>query len=98
MAKYILLANWTDQGIRNVKESPNRLDAARAAAQQLGAELTDFYMTMGSYDMAAIIEAPSDSVMARFALTLGSTGNVRSTTLKAFSESDYREIVGSLSG
>ncbi len=98
MAKYIVLVNWTDQGIRNVKDSPSRLDAARAVAQQVGAEITDFYMTMGSYDMVLIYEAPSDSVIARLALMSGAAGNVRSTTLKAFSESEYREIVGTLGG
>ncbi len=96
MAKYIMLANWTDQGIQKVKESPGRLDAARAAARQLGAEITDFYMTMGAYDMVVTVEAPSDDVMAKFVLALGSLGNVRSTTLKAFSEPEYREIIGSL--
>ncbi len=96
MAKYIMLANWTDQGIQNVKGSPGRLDAARATARQFGAEITDFYMTMGAYDMVVTVEAPSDDVIAKFVLALGSVGNVRSTTLKAFSESEYREIIGSL--
>ena len=96
MAKYIMLANWTDQGIQKVKESPGRLDAARASARQLGAEITDFYMTMGAYDMVVTVEAPSDDAWAKFVLEIGSAGNVRTTTLKAFSESEYREIIGSL--
>lgn len=96
MAKYITLVNWTDQGIKNVKDSPGRLDAARALAKKLGCEMEDFYMTIGAYDMVAIMEGPNDEAMAKFALTLGAGGNVRTTTLKAFSEDSYREIVAAL--
>jgi uncharacterized protein with GYD domain len=96
MAKYIMLVNWTEQGVRNVKESPKRLDAARALAKKHGCELKDFYMTMGAYDMVAHLEAPSDDAAAKFALGLAGGGNVRTNTLKAFSEADYRSIIGSL--
>jgi len=97
MAKYIILTNWTDQGIRNVKESPKRLDAARTLAKGLGVELREFYMTMGDHDMVVVAEAPSDEAVAKFILKLGNAGNVRTKTLKAFSEADYRAIIGSLS-
>jgi uncharacterized protein with GYD domain len=96
MAHYILLVNWTDQGIRNVKESPKRLDAARDAAKSLGAEIKDFYMTMGAYDIVAHVEAADDEAMAKFVLRLASAGNVRTTSLKAFTESEYRSIIGGL--
>ena len=96
MAQYIILMNWTDQGIRNVKESPKRLDTGRAVAKKLGMELKDFYLTMGDYDMVGHLEAPNDEVVAKFILGLGTLGNVRTKTLKAFSEDDYRKIVGSL--
>ena len=96
MAKYILLTNWTDQGIKNVKDSPKRLDAAKALAKKLGGELRKFYMTIGAYDVVVVLEAPDDDAAAKFALTLGSAGNVRTTTLKAFSEPSYRAILGSL--
>ncbi|MGH6719795.1 MAG: GYD domain-containing protein [Alphaproteobacteria bacterium] len=96
MAKYIALMNWTDQGIKTVKESPKRADVARAIAKKLGCELRKFYMTIGSYDMIAIIEAPDDESVAKFLLSIGGAGNVRTTTLKAFSEESYRRIVGSL--
>ena len=96
MAQYIVLLNWTDQGIRNVKESPKRLDAGRAAAKKLGVELKDVYMTMGDVDMVLHAEAPSDEALAKFILTLGGGGNVRTRTLKAFSEDEYRKILGSL--
>jgi len=97
MATYILLINWTDQGIRSVKDSPKRLDASRAVAKKMGVKFNDFYLTMGDHDMAALIEAPNDETIAKFVLGLASAGNVRTKTLKAFSEKDYRSIIGSLS-
>jgi uncharacterized protein with GYD domain len=96
MAKYILLVNWTEQGVRNVKESPKRLDAARKLAETAGAKLGDFYMTMGGYDMVAHVEAPDDATVAKFVLHLAGAGNVRTQTLKAFSEDEYRKILGAL--
>lgn len=96
MAKYILLINWTEQGIRNVKDSPKRLDAARALAKKHGGEIKDFYMTMGAHDMVAHLEAPSDEAVAKIVLVLAGGGNVRTTTLKAFAEAEYRSIIGSL--
>lgn len=96
MAKYILLVNWTDQGVKNVKDSPKRLDAARKLAETAGAKLGDFYMTMGGYDMVAHVDAPDDATVARFVLHLAGAGNVRTQTLKAFSEDEYRKILGAL--
>ncbi len=96
MATYISLINYTDQGIRNIKESPKRVDAARELLKKVGGELRQLYLTMGAYDLVAVVEAPSDEVMAGFVLALGSAGNVRTTTLKAFPEADYRRIVVAL--
>ncbi len=96
MARYIALINYTDQGIRHVKDSPKRLDAARDLAKSLGAEITDFYLTMGAYDLVLIVEAPDDQAVAKFVLTAGALGNVRSTTMKAFTEGEYRELIGAL--
>lgn len=96
MATYVILGNWTEQGIRNVKDSPGRLDAAKEVHRKHGAELKAFYMTMGNHDMVVISEAPSDEAMAKIALTIGAGGNVRTTTLKAFSEGEYREILQAL--
>lgn len=96
MTTYIVLLNWTEQGMKAIGESPRRLDAAKALLQEMGGSLKAFYMTMGNYDMVAICEAPDDAVAARFALTLGSQGSVRSQTLKAFPEEAYREIIKSL--
>ena len=96
MAKYIVLLNWTDQGAKSVKESPKRLDAARELAKKLGCEVRDFYLTAGACDMVIIVEAPDDETMAKFSLTNAMGGNVRTTTMKAFSEDAYRKIVASL--
>ena len=96
MARYIELLSWTDQGIRNVKDSPKRLDAGRALAKKMGCEIREFYMTTGACDMVVILDAPDDETAAKFNLTLAMGGNVRTTTLKAFPEDDYRKIIGSL--
>lgn len=96
MTTYVLLLKWTDQGIRNVKDSPKRLDASKKALIEMGGQMKSVYMTMGDYDLVAIYEAPDDAVAARFSLMLGSLGNVRTKTLKAFPEPAYREIINSL--
>jgi uncharacterized protein with GYD domain len=96
MPTYIMLSNWTDQGIRHVKDSPDRLEAARQLCRQHGAEITDFYMTMGPYDMVVIIEAPNDDAFAGLAISIAKGGNIRTTTLKAFDEGQYRKIIGSI--
>jgi uncharacterized protein with GYD domain len=96
MSTYIMLANWTDQGARNVKDSPRRLDAAKKALEDVGGEFKSFFMTMGDFDMVGVYEAPDDAVAARFILQVGQLGNIRTRTLKAFPESAYREIIASL--
>ena len=96
MSTYFILANWTEQGIKAVKASPKRLRAAKRLAKDCGVKFRSYHMTLGQYDGIATVEAPNDEAMARFALALGSAGNVRTTTLKGFTEQAYREIVGSL--
>ena len=96
MSTYIMLANWTDQGARNIKGSPRRLDAAKKALEDVGGEFKSFFMTMGDFDMVGIYEAPDDAVAARFTLQVGQLGNIRTRTLKAFPESAFREIIASL--
>lgn len=96
MAMYLMLLNWTDQGIRNIKESPKRMDAAKKLAKDFGGDIKTVYMTQGSFDLALVTEMPSDEKTAGFVLKLGSLGNVRTTTLKAYSEDDYRNIIGGL--
>ena len=96
MSTYIILVDWTDQGMRQVKDSPKRIDQAKSALREMGGQFKAWYMTMGGHDLVAIYEAPDDAVAARFTLMLGMLGNVRTTTLKAFPEDAYRAIVNSL--
>jgi uncharacterized protein with GYD domain len=96
MSTYITLVNFTQKGIENIKESPNRLDAAKKVFQALGAEMKGFYLVMGRYDIVLISEAPNDETVAKIALSLGGAGAVRTESFRAFTESEYREIVASL--
>ena len=96
MGTYIELLSWTDQGIKSVKDSPARLDAARALGKKMGVNVREFYLTAGAADMVIIAEASDDETMAKFNLTLGMAGNIRSTTMKAFTEDAYRKIIGGL--
>ncbi|AZO53436.1 MULTISPECIES: GYD domain-containing protein [unclassified Mesorhizobium] len=96
MTSYIVLMNWTEQGAKNVRESPKRLDAARKQLGEMGGSFKAFYLTMGEYDMVAVVEAPDDAILARFSLMLAAAGNIRTRTMKAFPEFAYREIITSL--
>jgi uncharacterized protein with GYD domain len=97
MVTYLMLLNWTDQGIKNVKDSPKRLDAVKKLAKEMGGEVKSFYLTLGQYDIVLVVDMPNNDKLAAFGLKLGSLGNVRSTTLKTFSEDDYRRIIAGLS-
>ncbi len=96
MSTHFILLNWTEQGIKAVKASPSRLRAAKRLAKDCGVKYRSFHMTLGQYDGILTVEAPDDEAVAKFVLTLGSAGNVRTTTLKGFTEQEYRKIVGSL--
>jgi len=96
MPYYIILLNWTDQGIRNVKDSPKRAAAAKAAVEKAGGKWLGFYYTFGQYDMVAIVEAPNDETTMSLLLAVGSLGAVRTTTLKAFTEAEAAKIIGRL--
>lgn len=96
MARYISLLNWTDQGIRNVKETVNRANAARQAFEAGGGTFVDAYWTLGAYDVVLIFEAPDDETAIRLALGLGTKGNVRTATMRAFGEQEMARIVQGL--
>ena len=96
MTSYLVLGNYTDEGIRNIKDSPNRLAAVRQAVNDDGGRLIFFYLTMGQYDFVSLVEVPNDEVAATLLLKVGGQGNVRTTTLKAFTEDEYQSIVDSL--
>ncbi len=96
MPTYVVLFNWTDQGVRNVKDSPTRIRQAEDRFRQLGVTLTSIYCTMGDYDLVGVLEAPDDQALARALLALGMGGNVRTKTLKAFPREEFEQIVGGL--
>ena len=96
MPTYISLVNYTQKGIENIKESPDRLDKFKVAVKDAGAEVKAFYLTMGRYDIVYIMEAADDEAAAKIMLAIGAAGNVRTETLKAFSEEEYRNIIASL--
>ena len=93
---YITLLNWTEQGIQNIKESPARLEKAKAATEAAGGEMKAFYMTLGQHDMVAVNEAPDDAAYARTVLAIGTHGAVHTQTLRAFTEEEYRKIIAGL--
>jgi uncharacterized protein with GYD domain len=96
MPTYIMLVRFTAKGIEDIKDSPDRLEVAKQAFRAAGAELTQFYLTMGRYDIVAVGEAPDDTTAAKLALTLGSAGAIRTETLRAFTEDEYRGIIAAL--
>jgi uncharacterized protein with GYD domain len=96
MPTYVTLVNWTDQGIRNVKEAPKRMEAFEAAVKSSGGSVKGLYLLMGAYDLAVVSEAPNDEAVARLALATGMQGNVRTTTMRAFSKDEAVKLIGSL--
>jgi uncharacterized protein with GYD domain len=96
MPTYITLVNWTQKGIENVKDSPGRLDSWKDVVKQSGCELKSFFMTMGDHDLVTVVEAPDDETYARLTLAVAALGNIRTKTLRAFTEEEYRRIVGGL--
>jgi uncharacterized protein with GYD domain len=98
MSHYVALVNYSDKGIVHIRDSPARLDRARALLREMGGEFHQVFLTMGQHDMVLVYEAPDDATAARFSLRLGMLGYVRTTTLKAFPEAAYREIIAHLGG
>ena len=96
MPTYIVLLKWTPQGVQNVKSSPARLDAARKSFETAGVKMKDFYMVMGQYDLVTVLEAPDDFTLAKAILSATSQGSITSETCRAFTEAEYRNIVGGL--
>jgi uncharacterized protein with GYD domain len=97
MPTYIVLIDWTDQGIRNVKDTIKRSEAFKSAIEKSGGKLLDAYYTMGQHDYVATIELPNDDSTMSTLLALGARGNVSTTTLKAFSLSEVEKVVSKLS-
>ena len=96
MPTFIILADWTEEGIKNVKASPDRLDAAKKLFKDAGAEIKEFYMVMGQHDMVLITEAPNGETISQILLAIASGGAVRTETLRAFTEDVYRKVIAEL--
>ena len=96
MPTYIAFLKWTQQGRQNIKQSPSRLDAARKAFEAVGVKMKDFYMVTGQYDFITVIDAPDDTALAKALLATTSQGGVVTETCRAFTEEEYRRIVGGL--
>jgi uncharacterized protein with GYD domain len=96
MPAYVTLFNFTEQGIRNVKESPERAKAAAKALEGMGGRFIGIWWLVGQYDGVVIMEAPSDEVVTQFAMMTGMQGNIRTTTMRAFGEDEVAKLIGGL--
>jgi len=93
---FIVTASWTDQGMRAVKEVPKRMQAAREAAKKLGIEFKHVFLTSGDSDLLVIFEAPNGDVVAKFAMMIGSLGNVRTRTVRGWTEAEMNKLISEL--
>ncbi len=95
MPHYVALGNWTEQGISNVKDTIKRAESAKAMARKLGGKV-DLWYTMGQHDFIGLIEMPNDEAYSKFALWVGMLGNIRTTSLKAWTQDEMSKIVDEL--
>ncbi len=96
MPNYVILMKLTDQGAKAIKDAPGRIEAGIKAYEKMGGKIIGFYAVMGEYDYVAVGEAPSDEVATTFALGLGSLGNVKTTTLRAYTKEEFAAMVKKL--
>jgi uncharacterized protein with GYD domain len=96
MVAYVVLANFTDQGIRSAKESPKRADAFKAMAKTFGVTVKELVWTQGRYDVVTIVDAPDEASFMSLTLSLGALGNVRTESLRAFSADEMTKVVGNM--
>jgi uncharacterized protein with GYD domain len=96
MSAYLLLCNFTDQGVRTIKDAPKRRKAAREMAKKLGVEIKTGYLAIGAYDLVIQAEAPNDETLATYLLSLASKGTVRTTTRKLFGEAEFDKIAAAV--
>ena len=96
MATYVMLMSFTEQGVKSAKDSAKRADAFKQEAKNHGATVKDIFWTLGQYDAVTIVEAPDDVTMTALSLNLGTRGNVRTQTLRAFSEAEMKTIIGKM--
>jgi len=96
MATYCVLGSFTEQGVRNAKDSPKRAEAFREMARKCGATVKDLYWAQGQYDVVTILEAPDDLAVTSLALSVGALGNIRTQTLRLFSADDMKAIIAKM--
>ena len=96
MPTYVSLINYTQKGVENMKESPNRLDTAKELFKSMGGEIKAYYLAMGRYDAVVIAEAPDDETATKLAITTASAGAIRTETFRVFPEDEYRKIISEL--
>ena len=96
MPTYITLLRYTQQGIEKMKDSPTRLEAAKQSLRQMGGELKAFYLVMGQYDAVVITELPDDETATKFAIATAARGYIRTETMRAYPEAEYRKIIAAL--
>jgi len=96
MNTYVIMIHYTEQGARNIKQAPTRLDAAKKLFESMGANIREWLLTFGQYDALMIAEAPDDETIAKLTLTLCSLGNVGTETVRAFTEVEYRRLIEGL--
>ena len=94
MPTYVALIDWTDQGVRNFKDTVDRYEAVESAFEGLGVRFTDTWWTLGTHDIVATVEAPDDETLAAALLSVAGQGNIRTTTLRAFSREEMRTVMG----
>ena len=96
MPTFIAMLSWTDQGIRSVKDTPKRVQAAREMGKKVGVEIKQIFLTSGEFDILAVIEAPQYDNVAKYAMTAGLQGNVRSRTIRAWTEAEMLKLISEL--
>jgi len=96
MTRYISLLKFTDQGIRDIKDTTKRAAAGTAEAEKMGIKVTDSFWTMGAYDVVLLLDAPDDAAVAAFSVKLGSLGNVKTQTMRAFHREEMEKILAKI--
>ena len=96
MAMYLSLLQFTDQGIRNVRETIKRAAAATADAEKMGVKVTESFWTMGAYDVVLLLDAPDDETVSAFSIKMGSLGNVKSRTMRAFRREEMESVLAKI--
>jgi uncharacterized protein with GYD domain len=96
MARYVSLFQFTDQGVRNVKDTVKRAAAATAEAEKMGIKITEVLWTMGAYDLVVLLDAPDDETVSAFSLKIGSLGNSKTHTVRAFGREEMEKLLAKI--